>query len=370
MTDEGRIETRNVENDRMHIRAVLIAGLFAPLIASAASNARAEEEMTWTVDRFERETADGLDTMVLRYGIPETDAVAVEATCGGPGGAAPRAVFWYDTIDLDEGEDVALAVAAGDFEDELPGKVYGKELEVGVSGVRVSVDADAPLWQAMASGPVLTYGIAEGKQEKLQLDGAAEPVAEFAAACQALASGASEDQTAAAPLHWSVALLESLKPQLIATAMAAGPEPQNGVPPLVDMMDPDDASDEAPSSGTPEMPSSEIQAGAPANPEAGTVSCDTFGTLKSMESDTPLSVTFVNKSDGYRAVLWIDTEGTPVDKGGLAKGESLTVATFKTHAWMLTDGPGNCIEMFVPMNDGDMTFEIEVPSPIFGDDQD
>jgi len=118
------------------------------------------------------------------------------------------------------------------------------------------------------------------------------------------------------------------------------------------------------------MPAPEMPAGGPISPQAEVVSCQEFGTLKSMDSDTPLTVTFINLSDGYRGVVWIDTNGTPVDKGGLNQGESMTVETFKTHAWMITDGPGNCIEMFVPKNDGNTTFEIKAPSPVFGPDQD
>ena len=44
--------------------------------------------------------------------------------------------------------------------------------------------------------------------------------------------------------------------------------------------------------------------------------------------------------------------------------------TFKDSALMLTDGPGNCIEMFVPKSGGNTMFKIKEPSPIFGDEED
>ena len=154
--------------------------------------------MTWTVNKFESDTPDGTPMAVLHYGIPETDAVAFQATCGGPDGPVPQAVFWYDITELDEGDQVSLAVVSDGFEDELPGKVYGKELEVGVSGIQVGLDADAPVWTAMANGPQLTYGLAGGKQEKLHLDGAAEAVSKFVSECKAMTSTAPQDQSATA----------------------------------------------------------------------------------------------------------------------------------------------------------------------------
>ncbi len=118
------------------------------------------------------------------------------------------------------------------------------------------------------------------------------------------------------------------------------------------------------------MDAPEMPAGEPLNPEAEVVFCEEFGTIKSIESDTPLTVTFVNLSDGYRGLVWIGTDGTLVDKGGLNQSESVTVETFKDSAWMLTDGPGNCIEMFAPKSGGNTMFEIKEPSPIFGDEED
>jgi hypothetical protein len=173
----------------MPTRPWLAPALFIILIGPSPL-AYAEEEMSWTANQFESETPDGAPMAVLHYGIPETDAVAFEATCGGPDGPEPRAVFWYDIADYEEGDDVKLEVIASDFEDELPAKVYGKELEVGVSGIQVTPPTDAPLWQAMATGPDLNYGVEGGEPVKLSLNGASAAVGEFVAACEALSSAA------------------------------------------------------------------------------------------------------------------------------------------------------------------------------------
>jgi len=55
----------------------------------------------------------------------------------------------------------------------------------------------------------------------------------------------------------------------------------------------------------------------------------------------------VNKSGEFRALMGIDFHGQPVPYANLNPGQSFTVDTFVTHPWMFTDGPGNCVEMFM-----------------------
>ena len=69
--------------------------------------------------------------------------------------------------------------------------------------------------------------------------------------------------------------------------------------------------------------------------------------VKSQNSNTPVTVTFVNKSGEYRGVMWADFNGKLVPYANLNPGASYTVKTFATHPWIFTDGPGNCVEMFV-----------------------
>lgn len=93
--------------------------------------------------------------------------------------------------------------------------------------------------------------------------------------------------------------------------------------------------------------------------------CDLWGTAKSIESRTPLTITFTNVSDGYRGVMWLNFEGTPVEYANLEQGQSYTVTTYLSHPWMFTDGPGNCMQIYLPQP-GDTRFEISAPSPAFG----
>ena len=74
----------------------------------------------------------------------------------------------------------------------------------------------------------------------------------------------------------------------------------------------------------------------------------TYRGLRSQNSRVPQGITFVNASGMYRSLQWIDFAGQPKDYGGMNPGESKYVNTFLTHPWMITDGPGNCIQIVMP----------------------
>ena len=89
--------------------------------------------------------------------------------------------------------------------------------------------------------------------------------------------------------------------------------------------------------------------------------------LRSRNSDTPVTVTFVNRSGEFRSVMWLDFKGKRVQYADLNPGQSFTINTFVTHPWMFTDGPGNCVEMFLPRV-GLSKYNITLPSSGEGGD--
>ncbi len=97
----------------------------------------------------------------------------------------------------------------------------------------------------------------------------------------------------------------------------------------------------------PATPPATPVAAAPAGP-VQEVSCAAQSTLRSVSSDTPTKITFVNTSGMYRSILWIDFNGSPKDYGGLNSGQELTLDTFVTHPWMIATGPGDCLQIFMP----------------------
>ena len=169
------------------------------LVLNKGAGAAPEEKMEWSWAQGPAEQGGNSPTAFLQYSIPETDAVAFEASCGGPAGSAARAVFGYDTRDFNEGQAVNLAVSGDGFASELAGKVYGKGLEVGLSGIQVDIAMEAPVWRAMSNGTALTYRVSGAAPATLQLDGAAAPIRAFRAACrQTVAAAIPEAQAAPA----------------------------------------------------------------------------------------------------------------------------------------------------------------------------
>jgi len=93
--------------------------------------------------------------------------------------------------------------------------------------------------------------------------------------------------------------------------------------------------------------------------------CEVYRSERSRNSDVPVTVTFRNNSGAYRGIMWIDFNGRPVEYANLNPGETFTINTYMTHPWMFTDGPGNCLEMFMPQP-GISVFEISAPNRNFG----
>mgnify|MGYP000400862698 CR=1 FL=1 len=85
--------------------------------------------------------------------------------------------------------------------------------------------------------------------------------------------------------------------------------------------------------------------------EAADASCRQLFKLKSKESKTKTSITFVNKAKTYRGLLWLGFDGQPKDYGNVAPGKETTIQTFLTHPWMVATGPGDCLQIVMPRKD-------------------
>lgn len=86
--------------------------------------------------------------------------------------------------------------------------------------------------------------------------------------------------------------------------------------------------------------------------EAADGSCDQLFKIKSKNSNTPTSITFVNGASTMRGIMWIGFDGQPKDYANLQTGESVTLQTFMTHPWMVVTGPGDCLQIVMPVAGG------------------
>ncbi len=246
--------------------------------------------------------ADPFQTrLTLYYGVPETDLVQAVAKCHIGAGGT------YATLDISA--PVGSLAANTDVQVQFTGLGYSQMVdasviraqEVGIDGVSIALQLDDPLWQAIRAKSELRYNVTGFAAIRLPLDGSNQPAVRFLSDCR-------------------------------------------------DMPRPGQVSGPA---TTP-----------PAN-DPRWATCDVFRAERSRNSDFPITVTFQNRSGAYRGVMWIDFNGRPVQYANLNPGEIYTINTYMTHPWMFTDGPGNCIEMFMPQP-GVSSFDITAPNRNFG----
>ncbi len=87
---------------------------------------------------------------------------------------------------------------------------------------------------------------------------------------------------------------------------------------------------------------------APLPAVAGDIPCSAMQSLRSKNSNHPAQMTFVNRTQEGRAILWINFKGQTQQYAWLNPGERFSVDTFLTHPWMVTNGPGDCIDIYMP----------------------
>ncbi len=290
---------------------LVAATLAAAVCLSAAGQAAAQEGFVWQYQRYV--DADPFQSrFVLFYGIPETDAVQVVATCRiGAGGTYATIELGADVRSVPEGQAIEVQFIGRGFDRVILGDAVGQDREEGLSGVSLPVELDDPLWGAIRSLSELHYNLTGQPAQRLSLKGSSGPAQDFLRDCR-------------------------------------------------DMPGPNDIA----SPGEPPAPP---MADAPPPPPAAAamVSCNALGALRTVDTGQPASVTFINRTDGFRSVMWIDGDGTPQPYKDLDPGNAYTQETNVGHPWMITDGPGNCLEIYMPPPGGSV-FEITAPNRDFG----
>lgn len=114
----------------------------------------------------------------LTFGVPETDAAAVHASCVSNGAI---------TLDVlggtngPVGSPVALRIGIGNRSQDYNGQVFFDSSEW--SGVRVGMNVQDPVWRAMQTATRISFALSNGEQKSLPGQGAGPAVAQFLSAC-------------------------------------------------------------------------------------------------------------------------------------------------------------------------------------------
>lgn len=285
---------------------MLSAGMGAVMAACLlVTGAQAQDGLVWQSGSYNDESDGGRLRAFLSYSKPETDNEAFSAFCVANSGVGTATIaFGANTGELPPGSPLSARFSGRGIDQTYPARVSHPQGGEGTGGIAIDVSNHDPLWQALASLSEISVTSPNGSGI-LPLNGSSGPVRQFIEMCRSF-EGIGQG-----------------------TVQAAQQPPQQ----------------------------------AALDPRWQT--CETFADRRSQESGTAVTVTFRNTSDGYRGVMWVGFDGVPVNYANLNPGEEYTVSTFLTHPWMFTDGPGNCIEMFMPQLGVDR-FNISAPGRDFG----
>ncbi len=286
----------------------------APVEGGDGGTAPSGDGLVWTFSQFV--DGNGVATAALSFGVPETDNIQFTALCSSAA-PTPRVILSADVSRLRNGAAASVRFLTAGFNTTVQGKVRLGDGGESQDGLEMSIGADDPLWQAFRGVSAMNYSVQGQPPQRMSLTGVQEPLANFLEDCGQIGSAGGGNSVV------------SDATQLFAEGTGAG--------------------------------SANTTAGAAAD------SCAALDGVVSKNGGKNVSVEFVNRTDEYRVVLWIDFDGMPVEYAQLQTGESFQVETSSTHPWMATDGPGNCIEKFMP-KDGQAQILISRKSPGFGDE--
>ena len=297
----------------MPVLRSLAASLAILLTAAGAAMAQFPPDMAWRYSQFTDEGNKGRMTSMAVLGVPETDYILGHARCfAGSTAGLPMLEIAADTGGAAEGAPLGIEFQADAGPMFYQGTAKAAQSEEDYTGVRVELDMNDPLWQVLMRMNRITYRV-NGNAVEIPLRGSSQAISSLLADCRVYHGNFNPNGGG----------------QTVQPAQPAPAQPANQA------FDPRWAT------------------------------CDQLGGQVSQNSDVPVNMTFVNQSDGFRAIYWIGFDGQPKQYATLNPGEEFAISTFMTHPWMFTDGPGNCIEMFMPQP-GISVFNITAPGRDFG----
>lgn len=132
----------------------------------------------WFANQY-RDDRAGQFVSTLTFGIPETDATAVHASCLA-GGTITLDVL-SGAGNMPNGTPVSLRIGIGNRSQQYAGQAFFDSSEW--SGIRVRMTAADPVWRAMQTAPSIAFSLANGEQKTLPGQGAAQAVAQFLRFC-------------------------------------------------------------------------------------------------------------------------------------------------------------------------------------------
>lgn len=266
----------------------LSRGLAAVACAlSVAAPVQAQQPLTWVY--HSEVAASPFDSiLVASFGEPETDHVLLFGECVfGDAGPLVKMSFVADTGHYGPGQVVEFALQGhGGSPIRVPGTVFQYDI---IGGVEVVVEPLGAFTRLIAGPPQITFGIPGRPLLTLSIVENQSAVRQFLHDCANIGA--------------------------LSAALAPAPVVPQTIPQQVIDRDP------------------------------SSFGCESLSSMRSNGSGQVQNLTFVNRTNAFRGLLWLDGEGQPLSMAGLNAGEQVTFTTEPGHFWVITDGPGNCVEL-------------------------
>jgi VHL beta domain len=247
------------------------------------------QTMIWTFD-------EGPDSANLVYGIPQTDASELTATCQ-PGTGRVEISLSRSAGNVRPGGAVFVSISAGAFAKTYPGVGSPVSDLDGASHPEIALTTDDGLWSALIHEHAATVRIASSQPFDISLSGSGDPVKQFVAVCS--------------------------------SSPIVAPPPPPPSPPVP-------------------LP------GAPPPPSPGGPSCQDEGRIHSIEGVTESTIVFRNLRNAPVQIFWLDYQGHRKLILTVGPRETVPQQTFLTHLWLAADSAGRCIGVYLaPIGQGD-----------------
>ncbi|MFK7901398.1 MAG: hypothetical protein AB8B49_01010 [Nitratireductor sp.] len=310
------------------------------LLASHAINptyayANNHFNMQWSFYQYNDALNNGRHTSRIDVGVPETDNKVATGFCSaGSSGSFSTFKVLAHIGNRVSGSNLGVEFFTPQGPIFMDGSVVEADFEEGFSGVALTIDNINPIWNYLADLSFISYRVA-GNDYELSLRGSGNALRQYLNACNFYANSFVNNPN---------------QPN----------QPNQPRPPQIPQNQPQPQPQPIPQPQPQPVPLPEAER---MDPRWAT--CDTYANNVSQSATTSVSVTFTNNSDGHRSVMWIGYDGVPKQFADLDPGQSYRIKTYPEHPWMFTDGPGNCIEMFIA-KEGVTSFEISAPGRDFG----
>lgn len=162
--------------------------------AEPEQQAQDTAQMKWSYRQFKDDNNKGKTASTLTFSVPETDNVLFQGYCAaGFRDNVSVLRLSSETGDLEDARDVKILFSGNNKTHRFDGTVVKAADGEAISGARITVKNDDPLWESLQELSDIEYRVNVFEAVSVSLSGANEPIASFLADCTSYAGSFDEE---------------------------------------------------------------------------------------------------------------------------------------------------------------------------------